>query len=266
MGDVAQTHRRHTGSDQAVLRLTFDARLHPARSEHCAGEPARPGRHCARLYADDSAHRLSARTFPFAHIAPLELWSPAQLSLLLFKDFHLSNNLRWLMRQVHYTVTIDHDFEGVIVGCAGRRQGRWHLTWITPRIMRDYAEAFDAGHVHSYEVWNKAGDGWRAAMASSPAAPSPTNPNSHASQIHQKSVWRYSTSIWPNGVSSSSTVSEPDPCGRVWVVARSRGRTISRSLPKYCACQSRSAAGRSRPILKPYRIGSPIRTSRVSIR
>ena len=54
-------------------------------------------------------------------------------------------------------MTFDRDFEAVIAGCAGRREGRWHLTWITPRIMRVYAEAFDAGHAHSFEVWNEAG-------------------------------------------------------------------------------------------------------------
>lgn len=61
------------------------------------------------------------------------------------------------MRQDRYRVTFDRDFEGVIAACAGRRQNRWHLTWLTPRMMRVYAEAFDAGHTHSYEVWNKAG-------------------------------------------------------------------------------------------------------------
>jgi leucyl/phenylalanyl-tRNA---protein transferase len=96
--------------------------------------------------------------YPWAHIGPLKWWSPPQRSLLLFKDFHISNNLRRLMRQGRYTVTFDRDFEGVIAGCAGRRAGRWHLTWITPRIMHVYAEAFDAGHVHTYEVWNKAGE------------------------------------------------------------------------------------------------------------
>jgi leucyl/phenylalanyl-tRNA--protein transferase len=96
--------------------------------------------------------------YPWAHIAPLKWWSPPQRSLLSFKDFHMSNNLRRLMRQDRYTVTFDRDFESVIAACAGHRQGRWHLTWITPRIMRTYAEAFDAGHAHSYEVWNKAGD------------------------------------------------------------------------------------------------------------
>ena len=96
--------------------------------------------------------------YPLAHIAPLKWWSPPQRSVLHFRNFHISNNLARLMRQGRYTVTFDRDFEGVIAGCAGRRQGRWHLTWITPRIMRVYAEAFDAGHAHSFEVWNKAGE------------------------------------------------------------------------------------------------------------
>jgi leucyl/phenylalanyl-tRNA---protein transferase len=96
--------------------------------------------------------------YPLAHIAPLKWWSPPQRSLLLFKNFHISNNLSRLMRQGRYTVTFDRDFEGVIAACAGRREGRWHLTWITPRIMRAYAEAFDAGHAHSFEVWNAAGE------------------------------------------------------------------------------------------------------------
>lgn len=95
--------------------------------------------------------------YPLAHIAPLKWWSPPQRSVLFFQDFHISNNLRRLMRQGRYTVTFDRDFDGVIAACAGRRQGRWHLTWITPRIMRAYADAFDAGHVHSYEVWNEKG-------------------------------------------------------------------------------------------------------------
>ena len=95
--------------------------------------------------------------YPWAHIAPLKWWSPPQRSVLFFKDFHISNNLRRLMRQDRYSVTFDRDFEAVIAACAGRRQGRWHLTWITPRIMRAYAEAFDAGHVHSFEVWKEAG-------------------------------------------------------------------------------------------------------------
>ena len=96
--------------------------------------------------------------YPLAHVPPLKWWSPPQRSVLQFEHIHISNNQRRLMRQGRYTVTFDRDFEQVIAACAARRPGRWHLTWITPRIMRVYAQAFDAGHAHSFEVWNKAGE------------------------------------------------------------------------------------------------------------
>jgi len=96
--------------------------------------------------------------YPHAHIAPLKWWSPQQRSLLFFGETHLAKRLRRQMRQGHYSVTFDRDFEGVITACAGRRFGRWHLTWITPKVMRTYAALFDAGHVHSFEVWNDKGN------------------------------------------------------------------------------------------------------------
>jgi len=61
------------------------------------------------------------------------------------------------MRQARYTVTLDQDFDGVIAACA-HRQSRLNLTWITPKVMRLYAELFDAGHAHSFEVWNEKGE------------------------------------------------------------------------------------------------------------
>jgi leucyl/phenylalanyl-tRNA--protein transferase len=96
--------------------------------------------------------------YPLAHAGPLKWWSPPERSLLFFDELHIAKRLRRQMRQGRYTVTFDRDFEGVIKACAGVRAGRWHLTWITPRIMRAYADAFDAGFAHSFEVWNEAGD------------------------------------------------------------------------------------------------------------
>jgi leucyl/phenylalanyl-tRNA--protein transferase len=96
--------------------------------------------------------------YPLAHVAPLKWWSPPQRSVLFFEKLHVAKRLRRQMRQGHYTVTFDRDFEGVIAACAGHRAGRWHLTWITPRVMRAYAELFDAGHAHSFEVWNERGE------------------------------------------------------------------------------------------------------------
>jgi len=113
------------------------------------------------------AHDLSVPTllaayrrglYPLAHVAPVKWWSPPQRSLLFFDELHIAKRLRRQMRQGLYTVTFDRDFDAVIAGCAGHRAGRWHLTWITPRIMHAYAALYDAGFAHSFEVWNERGE------------------------------------------------------------------------------------------------------------
>lgn len=95
--------------------------------------------------------------FTSGHFGTLSWTSPPQRCVLFFDEMHISKRLRRLMRQNRYSVTFDRSFEAVIKACAGRREGRWHVTWITPRIMRAYAALYDAGHVHSFEVWNADG-------------------------------------------------------------------------------------------------------------
>ena len=96
--------------------------------------------------------------FPHGHVGAPKWLSPAMRGVLDLNDFHISTRFRSKMRQGKYTITFDRDFEAVITACAGRRPGQWHLTWITPRIMRAYAQAYDEGHVHSFEVWNRHGE------------------------------------------------------------------------------------------------------------
>ncbi len=96
--------------------------------------------------------------FPKGHFGPLKWVSPRERCILDLKQFHISRRLRSLMRQEKCSVTFDQDFEAVIKACAGPRSGQWHLTWITPRIMRAYAGLYDAGYAHSFEVWNKRGE------------------------------------------------------------------------------------------------------------
>ena len=96
--------------------------------------------------------------FPLTHFGPLKWMSPNERCVLHYDEFHISRRLRATLRQEKYAVTFDRDFESVIKACAGPRAGRPSLTWITPRIMRAYAELYDAGYVHSFEVWNRAGE------------------------------------------------------------------------------------------------------------
>jgi leucyl/phenylalanyl-tRNA--protein transferase len=112
------------------------------------------------------AHDLSVPTlldayarglFAFTHFGPLKWYSPPERCVLFFDEIHIAKKLRRQIKQARYQVTFDRDFEAVIKACAGRRDGKWHVTWITPRIMHAFADLYDAGHVHSFEVWNEAG-------------------------------------------------------------------------------------------------------------
>jgi leucyl/phenylalanyl-tRNA--protein transferase len=135
--------------------LVRDRRL--PEPEHALASP--PG--LAGIVHDLSVPTLVAAysrgLFPFAHVPPLKWWSPPKRTVLLFNDHHIGKTIRKKMRTARYSVSFDRDFEHVIAACAGRRAKRWHLTWITPRIMRAYTDLFDAGYAHSFEVWNDAG-------------------------------------------------------------------------------------------------------------
>jgi leucyl/phenylalanyl-tRNA--protein transferase len=152
--------KRITGLPNLV-RLCFNELLAPDRAlpdpERALNNP--PG--LAGLVHEFTLPALLAGyrrgLYPLAHMAPMKWWSPPRRSVLFFEETHLAKRLRRQMRQGRYTVTLDQDFDGVIAACA-HRQSRLNLTWITPKVMRIYAELFDAGHAHSFEVWNEKGE------------------------------------------------------------------------------------------------------------
>ena len=124
---------------------------------------------CAGIVHDLSAETLAAAyrrgLYTSDHYGTLTWTSPPERCVLFFDNTQINKNVRRLMRQKRYTVTFDTAFERVIKACSGRRAGKWHTTWITPRIMRAYAALFDKGLVHSFEVWNAEARWSAAAMA-----------------------------------------------------------------------------------------------------
>jgi leucyl/phenylalanyl-tRNA---protein transferase len=67
-------------------------------------------------------------------------------------SFHVPRRLARTIRQDPFEVRIDHDFHGVIEGCAGFRATQ-RDTWINTRIRRLYGALFERGHVHTVECW-----------------------------------------------------------------------------------------------------------------
>lgn len=150
------------GGLPGLIRMSFDELLAPNYAlpdpERALAQP--PG--LAGIVHDLTLPTLLTAfrrgLYPFAHLGPLKWWSPPTRSLLFFDELHIAKRLRRQMRQGRYTVTFDRDFEGVIKACAGTRTGRWHVTWITPKIMHAFTQAYDAGYAHSFEVWNEKGE------------------------------------------------------------------------------------------------------------
>jgi leucyl/phenylalanyl-tRNA--protein transferase len=152
---------RRIGSLVPLARVWLSDLLAPATELPGAEVPAGHGDFAGMVHDLSPAILVEAYRrglFPKGHFGPLKWVSPRERCVLFFDEYHISRRVRAIMRQDKYRVTFDRDFEGVIKACAAPRAGRWHLTWITPRIMRAYAALFDAGYVHSFEVWNQEGE------------------------------------------------------------------------------------------------------------
>jgi leucyl/phenylalanyl-tRNA--protein transferase len=91
--------------------------------------------------------------FPMADEASDEvLWfRPDPRAIMPLDSFHLSRSLARTIRRAHFEIRIDTDFEGVMRGCADRREG----SWISERFIEVYGLLHAAGKAHSVEVWHE---------------------------------------------------------------------------------------------------------------
>lgn len=96
--------------------------------------------------------------YPFCHVGPPKWWLPEERMVLFLENFEMEKNLRRRLRNAHFDISFDRDFEGVMRGCAELRPGRAPLTWITPHFISAYCALHEAGHAHSVEVWDKEGN------------------------------------------------------------------------------------------------------------
>lgn len=77
---------------------------------------------------------------------------PEQRGILPLEGFHIPRRLLRTVQSGAFTVTADHDFPGVIAGCAEPRLGR-EDTWINPQIEMLFTELHRRGCAHSVEAW-----------------------------------------------------------------------------------------------------------------
>jgi leucyl/phenylalanyl-tRNA--protein transferase len=82
---------------------------------------------------------------------PILWWSPDPRAIFDLNGFHVSRRLGRTLRSGRFKVTLNHDFAGVIRGCA---EGREEGTWITSDMIDAYETLHRLGHGHSVEVWH----------------------------------------------------------------------------------------------------------------
>ena len=89
--------------------------------------------------------------FPMADETGRVQWYEADPRGILPLDrFHIPHDLKRLLKQNRFRVTLDADFEAVIRGCADRPEP----TWISEEIIQAYIRFHHAGYAHSVEAWD----------------------------------------------------------------------------------------------------------------
>ena len=93
--------------------------------------------------------------FPMAESAddPTIFWvEPPERGIIPLEGFHVPSRLARTVRSERFTIRVNHDFEGVLDGCAEPAPGRAR-TWINERIRKLYRGLHEIGHCHSVEAY-----------------------------------------------------------------------------------------------------------------
>ena len=94
--------------------------------------------------------------FPMAESAddPALYWiEPEKRGVIPLDGFHVPGRLARTVRSGKFSIRINHDFDGVLDGCAESRPGRAR-TWINQRIRTLYRKLHHIGHCHSVEAYD----------------------------------------------------------------------------------------------------------------
>ena len=83
-------------------------------------------------------------------------YCPLDRFVIFPNEIHISHSMKQMMRQKKYAVTFNHDFEGVIRGCA-KVNNRYQEegAWLGPEIIQAYTQLYRLGYATSVEVWEQ---------------------------------------------------------------------------------------------------------------
>lgn len=110
-----------------------------------------------RIEPDLLIRAYASGVFPMSESAddPEVFWvRPETRGILPLNGFHMPKSLARTIRRRRFEIRCDHDFEGVIDGCAESRPGR-RRTWINGPIREAFIELFRRGVCHTVEAWHE---------------------------------------------------------------------------------------------------------------
>ncbi len=96
--------------------------------------------------------------FPWGTVEGHPLWYSLDPRMVLFPtEFRLTRSLRKTLRSGRFSVRFDHDFAGVMAGCAGTPRPGQDGTWISPDMVNAYRRLHELGWAHSVETYDEGG-------------------------------------------------------------------------------------------------------------
>jgi leucyl/phenylalanyl-tRNA--protein transferase len=133
--------------------------------EHCRGEGRRATPDTEAMANRESAFveitpevllkAYACGIFPMAESAddPALYWiEPEKRGIIPLDRFYVPSRLARTVRSDRFSVTVNHDFDAVIEGCAAPQSDR-PRTWINDRIRFLYRKLYERRHCHSIEVY-----------------------------------------------------------------------------------------------------------------
>lgn len=78
----------------------------------------------------------------------IDWYSPDPRTIIELERFHIPRRLAQTIRSKKFEMVVDRDFEGVVQGCANRKE-----TWINEEIAAAYTALHRSGKAHSVEAY-----------------------------------------------------------------------------------------------------------------
>jgi leucyl/phenylalanyl-tRNA--protein transferase len=94
--------------------------------------------------------------FPWYNEGDPVLWHSPDPRFLIFPEkLHVSDSMKKVLRQKHFDIALDRDFEGVIHGCAETYRPNQGGTWITSDVIEAFTVLHTLGWAHSSGAYSE---------------------------------------------------------------------------------------------------------------